>query len=101
MRGFKKEALARKLKAKSKAPHLKPLPLFKGFEDKDEEQSPARKKTPRISRSRSTRVSSHPALDEIKTLKIDEMTPLEALNRLQQIKEKITSSSSSTSGGSV
>jgi hypothetical protein len=34
---------------------------------------------------------------ELGELAIDEMTPLEALNRLQQLKEKITSSSSSGS----
>ena len=42
-------------------------------------------------------VIEHPVIQEIETLNIDEMTPLEALNKLHLLKKKIASSSSSSS----
>jgi DNA mismatch repair protein MutS len=93
------EALARKLKTKDSRPRLKPLPLFGGLEDKGVIQDPLHKKAPKGSRGHPVKVSAHPVVDELKTLKVNEMTPLEALNKLHLLKEKINSSSSSSSSG--
>ena len=90
------EALTRKLNKKDSSPSLKPLPLFKDFEDKDSIQKLSSKKVSKGPYNHSANVSKHPVLEEIKTLKIDEMTPLEALNKLHLLKEKINSSSSSS-----
>jgi len=40
-------------------------------------------------------VTIHPLLEDIKKLNLDAMTPLEALNHLHTLKEKLLSSSSS------
>jgi len=90
------EALTRKLKKKDISSSLKPLPLFKDFEDEDSIQKLSSQKVSKGQYNHSATVSKHPVLEEIKTLKIDEMTPLEALNKLHLLKEKINSSSSSS-----
>jgi DNA mismatch repair protein MutS len=90
------EALTRKLKKKDISSSLKPLPLFKEFEEKDSTQKLSSKKVSKGQYNHSATVSKHPVLEEIKTLKIDEMTPLEALNKLHLLKAKINSSSSSS-----
>ena len=90
------EALARKLKKKGKGTALKPLPLFKDLEDGGSIQSRLHEKVPRdLSHHRLT-VLKHPILEEIKTLNINEITPLEALQKLHLLKEKVTSSSSTS-----
>jgi DNA mismatch repair protein MutS len=91
------EALAKKLKKKGRSTSLKPLPLFKDLEGEDGTQSTLRKKVSQNLSYRSVTSVKHPILEEIKTLKVDEMTPLEALNKLHLLKGKITSSPSSTS----
>ena len=93
------EALAEKLKMKGKCPSLKPLPLFKDFEDKDTIQSSSPDKVSRGHYNHSATVPKHPVLEEIKILKIDEMTPIEALNKLHQLKEKTTHLSSTPKKG--
>jgi DNA mismatch repair protein MutS len=92
------EALARKLQTKDSRPRLKPLPLFGDLEDKGVIQDSLHKKALKGSRVHPVKVSTHPVVDELKTLKVNEMTPLEALNKLHLLKEKINSSSS---GGSL
>jgi DNA mismatch repair protein MutS len=89
------EALAKKLKKKGRSTYLKPLPLFKNLEDKDVAQITLHKKIPGTSSHHSATTFKHPVLEEIKKLKIDEMTPLEALNTLHLLKGKITSPSTS------
>jgi len=91
------EALAKKLKRRGRRTSLTSLPLFKGLEDEDNTQGTLRKKVPRNLPSQSVTTFTHPILEEIKKLKIDEMTPLEALTKLHLLKDKMTSSSSSTS----
>jgi len=91
------EALAKKLRKKGKTASLKPLPLFKDLEGEDVAQNISHKRVSRAVSEQSVRMITHPVVKELGELAIDEMTPLEALNRLQQLKEKITSSSSSGS----
>lgn len=91
------EALAKKLRKKGKTASLKPLPLFKDLEGEDVAQNISHKRVSRAVSEQSVRMITHPVVKELGELAIDEMTPLEALNRLQQLKEKITSSSSSSS----
>jgi len=91
------EALARKLKKKGRSTHLKPLPLFKELEG-DVDQSTQQKKVTKDPSYHLVTTFKHPLLEEIKKLKIDEMTPLEALNTLHLLKDKITSSSTSKHG---
>lgn len=88
------EALAKKLKKKGRTPSLKPLPLFKDFEDKDSVQERSFQQVSKGHHNPLATVSEHPVLEEIETLNIDEMTPVEALNKLHRLKEKIASSSS-------
>jgi DNA mismatch repair protein MutS len=91
------EALAKKLRKKGKTASLKALPLFKDLEGEDVAQNISHKRVSRAVSEQSVRMITHPVVKELGELAIDEMTPLEALNRLQQLKEKITSSSSSGS----
>lgn len=90
------EALAKKLKKKRRKSHLKPLPLFKDLEDESSTQSRLPIKSSKGSSHNSVAVTEHLVLGEIKTLNLNEMTPLEALTKLHLLKEKVTSSSSST-----
>lgn len=91
------EALAKKLKKKRRESHLKPLPLFKDLEIEDTVQSRLPRKVSKGSSPRVATVLENPVLVEIKTLDLNEMTPLEALNKLHLLKKKITSPPSSTS----
>jgi DNA mismatch repair protein MutS len=90
------EALAEKLSDKKGSPSLKPLPLFKHLEEKKNtghnpiEQHPTGSSPP-VPDS----VLRHPVVEEITQLKLDELTPLEALNKLHSLKEQIASSSPS------
>ncbi len=90
------EALAKKLK-KKRGSHLKPLPLFKDLETEDSAQSRSPRNASKGSSPHAVTVLENPVLDEIKTLDLNEMTPLEALNKLHLLKKKITSPPSSTS----
>lgn len=90
------EALAKKMK-KKRGSHLKPLPLFKDLETEDSAQSRSPRNASKGSSPHAVTVLENPVLDEIKTLDLNEMTPLEALNKLHLLKKKITSPPSSTS----
>ncbi|MBW1839989.1 MAG: DNA mismatch repair protein MutS, partial [Deltaproteobacteria bacterium] len=91
------EALAKKLKKKKRGDHLKPLPLFKDFEAEDSAQRRLPGNASKGSSPHAVTVLENPVVDEIKTLDLNEMTPLEALNKLHLLKKKITSPPSSTS----
>jgi DNA mismatch repair protein MutS len=88
------EALAEKLSDKKGSPSLKPLPLFKHLEEKKDtghnpnEQHPTGSSSPGPDSA-----LRHPVVEEITQLKLDELTPLEALNKLHSLKEQIASSS--------
>ena len=85
------EALAEKLSDKQCALSLKPLPLFKHLEEQKDTGHHQRNASPSVPDS----IQQHPVVKEITELKLDELTPLEALNKLHSFKELIDSSSPS------
>ena len=72
---------------------FKPLPLFRNLEEQKETAGNAFEQQIRESSSKiSDAVPQHPVLEEIAKLKLDELTPIEALNKLHSLKEQIASS---------
>jgi DNA mismatch repair protein MutS len=87
------EALAKKLNTQEDKKSLKPLPLFRNLEkQKDTPPNPFEHHLRESSSRLSDAILQHPVLEEIAKLKLDELTPLEALNKLHSLKEQITSS---------
>jgi DNA mismatch repair protein MutS len=87
------EALAKKLNTQEDRNSFKPLPLFKNLEDQKETiPNPFEQHIRESSSKISDAIPQHPVLEEIAKLKLDELTPLEALNKLHALKEKIGSS---------
>ncbi len=81
------EALAKKLHAKEGDNAFKPLPLFRHLdESKNDQQRRTKSGLPPLAQE-------HPVLESIRKLKLEEMTPLEALNKLYQFRQDIVSSS--------
>ena len=87
------EALAKKLNSQEDKKSFKPLPLFRNFEEQKETARNSFEQHIRESSCKtSDAVPQHPVVEEIAKLKLDELTPLEALNKLHSLKEQITSS---------
>ena len=86
------EALARKLSTQEGKGALKPLPLFRHLEDQNGTAHNPLEQNPRGSSHVPDSTLGHPVLEEITKLKLDELTPLDALNKLHALKKQITSS---------
>jgi hypothetical protein len=71
---------------------LKPLPLFRHLEDQNDTTHNPLEQNPRGSSHVPDSTPGHPVLEEITKLKLDELTPLDALNKLHALKKQITSS---------
>ena len=90
------EALARKLSTKKAPLSLQPLPLFRRLEEKKGKGcDPLEQNTARSTAPVTESTLRHPVVEEIARLALDELTPLEALNRLHSFKEQIAASLSS------
>jgi DNA mismatch repair protein MutS len=87
------EALAKKLNSQEDKKSFKPLPLFRNLEEQKETAfNPFEQHIRESSSKPSDAVPQHPVLEEIAKLKLDELTPLQALNKLHSLKEQIASS---------
>ncbi len=85
------EALAKKLSTQGGKGSLKPLPLFRHLEDQNDTAHNPLEQTPRGSSSHvPDSTPRHPVLEEITKLKLDELTPLDALNKLHSLKKQLT-----------
>ena len=85
------EALAKKLSSQEGKGSLKPLPLFKHLEKQNATAHNSLEQNPLGSASHvQDSTPQHPVLEEITKLKLDELTPLDALNKLHSLKKQIT-----------
>jgi len=87
------EALAKKLSTRRRRETVTPLPLFNQRGTVSAPELLEFKKTPQGAALAGSDIISHPLLEEIRQLNLEAMTPLEALNHLHALKQKLLAAS--------
>ncbi|OPZ76582.1 MAG: DNA mismatch repair protein MutS [bacterium ADurb.Bin431] len=87
------EALAKKLSGRRRRETVTPLPLFNPRGAANAAELLELKRTPPGPAAAGADAASHPILEEIRQLNLEAMTPLEALNQLHALKQKLLADS--------
>ena len=87
------EALAKKLSTRRRRETVTPLPLFNHRGAANAAERPELKRTPQSAAFPGADAVSHPILEEIRQLNLEAMTPLEALNHLHALRQKLLAAS--------